>query len=112
MLIRLSGPRLLAIFVFSALLGWWLSGNDATELAQLRALSHDALLIKLAQKYDGNYATNAMGALFVVLITYGGVEVLTRLFERVAVHFGWRGRAGEAGGSPATSTPAPARPLC
>jgi hypothetical protein len=106
MLIRLSGPRLLAILVLSALLAWWMSGNDATELAQLRALSHDALMIRLAQKYDGNYSTNAMGALFVVLITYGGVEMLTRLFERVAVQLGWRRPAGgDAGDSPASPAP-------
>jgi len=68
-MIRLSGPRCLAMSVVVALFGWRAGLDSLSTLTHYRALSHDALLSELAEKNGGALSTSIMGGLFVVVVT-------------------------------------------
>jgi hypothetical protein len=82
-MIRLSGPRCLAMSVVGALFGWWASLDSISTLAHYRALSHDALLSELTEKNNGELSTSIMGGLLVVVAIVIAVDVLTRFFKAV-----------------------------
>jgi len=105
-LIRLSTPRLIAMLAVGFLLGWWSAHTDPATLAEYRALSHDALLTKLAERHDGDLGTNTMGATVVIFMIVGAVELATRVVERVAAVVSRR----DARGAPAASSASDAGP--
>jgi hypothetical protein len=80
-MIRLSGPRCLAMSVVGALFGWWASLDSVSTLTRYRGLSHEALLAELAEKNGGQLSTSIMGGLFVVVAIVVTVDVLTRFFK-------------------------------
>jgi hypothetical protein len=82
-MIRLSGPRCLAMSVVGALLGWWISLNDIDTMTHYRGLTHEALIRELAQRNDGSVANSITGGLVLVVGVVVAVDVLTRFFEAV-----------------------------
>lgn len=82
-MIRLSGPRCLAMSVVGALLGWWISLSDVDTMTHYRGLTHDALIQELAQRNDGNVSTSITGGLVLVVSVVVAVDVMTRFFDAV-----------------------------
>ena len=82
-MIRLSGPRCLAMSVVGALFGWWSNSSSIADMSRYRGMTHDALITELASKNDGVLSTSIMGGLFVVLTIVLMVDVLTRCFRVV-----------------------------
>jgi hypothetical protein len=80
-MIRLSGPRCLAMSVVGSLFGWWASKADVSTMAHYQGLTHEALLSELASRNDGVLSTNIMGGLLVVVAIVLAVDVLTRFFK-------------------------------
>ena len=80
-MIRLSGPRCMAMTVAGVLLGWWSNTSSVTGMAHYRNLSHEELLTELASTNDGALSTSIMGGLFVVIGIVLLVDVLTRFFR-------------------------------
>ena len=82
-MIRLSGPRCLAISVVGTLFGWWSNASSVGDMARYRTLSHDALIAELASHNDGVLSTSITGGLIVVLGVVVVVDVLARFFGAV-----------------------------
>jgi hypothetical protein len=101
-MIRLSGARCLAMSLVGALFGWWVSVDDLSTMAHYRALTHDALILELAQNNDGRVSTSIMGGLFMVAAIVLLVDVLRRFFDAV-----WL-RIEMPRGQASNSTPPPA----
>ena len=82
-MIRLSGARCLAISAVGVLLGWWTNLSSVSTMTQYQALSHEALLAKLAETNDGALSTSILGGLFVVAGSVIATDVLTRFFKAI-----------------------------
>jgi hypothetical protein len=82
-MIRLSGPRCLAMSVTGTLFGVWINSTSATDMARYRSLSHEELLTELAASNGDVLSTSIMGGLFLVLTTVVIVDILTRVFRAV-----------------------------
>jgi hypothetical protein len=82
-MIRLAGPRCMAMSVVGALFGRWITLDSLSTMAHYRSLSHDALISKLAEKNDGQLTTSIIGGLFLVAAIVIAVDVLTRFFKAV-----------------------------
>lgn len=82
-MIRLSGPRCLAMSVAGTLFGWWFNATSVADMARYRSLTHEELLTELASTNDGVLSTSIMGGLFLVVIVVLIVDVLTRFFRAI-----------------------------
>jgi hypothetical protein len=82
-MIRLSGPRCLAMSAVGALFGWWANLDSASTMTHYRGLSHEALIAELARKNDGVLTTSIVGGLFVVVAVVLATDTLTRLFKAI-----------------------------
>jgi len=100
MLIRLSGTRLAAMLAVSAVVAWWMSGAEAETLAGYRALSHDALLAKLAERHTTGFRENFLGAAVVVGTVVAGVDVVHRALAWAAARLGITATAPSAPSAP------------
>jgi hypothetical protein len=47
-MIRLSGPRCLAMSVVGSLFGWWSNSSGIAAISRYRGMTHDALMTELA----------------------------------------------------------------
>jgi hypothetical protein len=99
-MIRLSGPRCLAMSVVGILLGWWTNASSVAEMTRYRSLSHDALLTELASQKDGVLSTSIIGGLIVVLAIVLVVDVLTRFFRAMWQRIEPPESRDSAGGTP------------
>ena len=80
MQLRLSGPRSIAMATVAGLFGWWLTGNQAVEVAHYRTLSRDALLAEVTQARNGDMLTNLLGAILLVGMVVFAVDLLTEFY--------------------------------
>jgi hypothetical protein len=62
-MIRLSGPRCLAMSVIGALFGWWSNSSSIADKSRYSGMTPDALITELASKNDGVLSTSIMGGL-------------------------------------------------
>jgi hypothetical protein len=82
-MIRLSGPRCLAMSVVGVLFGWWANLSSTSTMTHYRGLSHEALLTELAKTNDGALSTSIIGGLVVVAAVVIATDILTRFFKAV-----------------------------
>jgi hypothetical protein len=82
-MIRLSGPRCLAMSVVGTLFGWWAAQDNVSTMARYRELDHEALLAELASQNTGTLSTDIMGGVIVVLGVVLMVDALTRFFNAI-----------------------------
>lgn len=82
-MIRLSGPRCLAMSAVGVLFGWWANLSSASTMTHYRGLSHEALLTELAEANNGMLSTSIIGGLVVVTVVVIATDILTRFFRGI-----------------------------
>jgi len=83
MTIRLDGPRLLAISVLGALMGWISFSSQRDDVVRYKAMSHDSLIAALAQDGPSDLGTSVTGGLLMVLVLVLATDQLARFFMAV-----------------------------
>ena len=82
-MIRLSGPRCLAMSVVGVFAGWGASIDGVSSMKHFRALSHEALLSELAKNHEVSLSTSILGGLLAVAAVVIIVDILTRFFTAI-----------------------------
>ena len=78
---RRTIARVIAAILFSYGMAFMLVSSHKSELAQYRALSHDALLDTLATKYETDFSSSFGESLLGVGVLVGLIELMTSVIE-------------------------------